>query len=402
MRVLLVGASGAIGRRLIPQLAERGHQVTGTSRSAAKAGQLRSLGAEPAVLDVLDAGAVRAVVAKARPDAIVYQATALAGQAFSRNMDRGFAPTNDLRTKGADILLAAAAEAGVPRFIAQSFAPFRYAHAGGPVKDEGDPLVSDPPPSARLMFGAMAHIDQAVTAAGGIALRYGGFYGDVDAMVTAVRKRQFPLIGDGGGMMSFIHLEDAAVATVLALDAEGPAIFNITDDEPAPMRDWLPALAAALGAKPPLSRSRLGGPPVHGQDADDDDRGQGRVEREGHEGARLDPALPQLAHWLPRRLRPLAAPARAEGRAPAPGLRREGATQERHERRGGGAGDVPGRPRRRAPGNTARRAAALELSLTRPCDARNRTCADRSQPPSFGNIGLLSNVVGLLSSVHHV
>jgi len=251
MRVLVVGASGAIGRRLIPQLAERGHQVTGTSRSAAKAGQLRSLGAEPAVLDVLDAGAVRAVVAKARPDAIVYQATALAGQAFSRNMDRGFAPTNELRTKGTDILLAAAAEAGVPRFIAQSFAPFRYAHADGPVKDEGDPLVSDPPPSARLMFGAMAHIDQAVTAAGGIALRYGGFYGDVDAMVTAVRKRQFPLIGDGGGMMSFIHLEDAAAATVLALDAEGPAIYNITDDEPAAMRDWLPALAAALGAKPP-------------------------------------------------------------------------------------------------------------------------------------------------------
>jgi nucleoside-diphosphate-sugar epimerase len=251
MRVLLVGASGAIGRRLIPQLAERGHQVTGTSRSAAKAGQLRSLGAEPAVLDVLDAGAVRAVVAKARPDAIVYQATALAGQAFSRNMDRGFAPTNELRTKGTDILLAAAAEAGVPRFIAQSFAPFRYAHIGGPVKDEDDPLVADPPPTARLMFGAMAHIDQAVTAAGGIALRYGGFYGDVDAMVTAVRKRQFPLIGDGGGMMSFIHLEDAAAATVLALDAEGPAIYNITDDEPAAMRDWLPALAAALGAKPP-------------------------------------------------------------------------------------------------------------------------------------------------------
>jgi 2-alkyl-3-oxoalkanoate reductase len=251
MRVLLVGASGAIGSRLIPQLTERGHQVTGTSRSAAKAGQLRSLGAEPAVLDVLDAGAVRALVAKARPDAIVYEATALAGQAFSRNMDRGFAPTNELRTKGTDILLAAAAETGVPRFIAQSFAPFRYAHIGGPVKDEGDPLVADPPPSARLMFGAMAHVDQAVTAAGGIALRYGGFYGDEDAMVTAVRKRQFPLIGDGAGVMSFIHLEDAAAATVLALDAEGPAVFNITDDEPAPMRDWLPVLADALGAKPP-------------------------------------------------------------------------------------------------------------------------------------------------------
>jgi 2-alkyl-3-oxoalkanoate reductase len=251
MRVLVVGASGAIGSRLIPQLAEHGHQVTGTSRSAAKAGQIKSLGAEPAVLDVLDAGAVPAVVAKARPDAIIYQATALAGQAFSRNMDRGFAPTNELRTKGTDNLLAAAAEAGVPRFIAQSFAPFRYAHIGGPVKDEGDPLLPDPPPSARLMFAAMAHVDQAVTAAGGISLRYGGFYGDEDTMVTAVRKRQFPLIGDGGGVMSFIHLEDAAAATVLALDVEGPAIYNITDDDPAPMRDWLPVLAAAVGAKPP-------------------------------------------------------------------------------------------------------------------------------------------------------
>ncbi|MGH3251822.1 MAG: NAD-dependent epimerase/dehydratase family protein [Trebonia sp.] len=251
MRILVVGAAGAIGSRLIPQLAERGHQVTGTSRSAAKAGQLRSLGAEPAVLDGLDADAVRDVVGKARPDAIIYQATALAGMGLSRNMDRGFAPTNVLRTKGTDILLAAAAEAGVPKFIAQSFAPFRYAHIGGPVKDESDPLLADPPPSARLMFEAMAHVDQAVTAAGGIALRYGGFYGEEDSMVGAVRKRQFPLIGDGGGVMSFIHLEDAAAATVLALDVEGPAIFNITDDEPAPMREWLPALAAAVGAKPP-------------------------------------------------------------------------------------------------------------------------------------------------------
>jgi nucleoside-diphosphate-sugar epimerase len=250
MRVLVVGASGAIGSRLIPRLAERGHQVTGTSRSAARAGQLSSLGAEPAVLDA-DADAVRAAVAAARPDAIIYQATALAGVSFSRNMDRAFGPTNQLRTVGTDNLLAAAQKEGVPRFVSQSFAPFRYAHAGGPVKDEGDPLVADPPPTARLMFGAMAHVDQAVTAAGGIALRYGGFYGIEDAMVSAVRKRQFPLIGDGGGVMSFIHLDDAAAATVLALDAEGPAIYNITDDEPAPMRDWLPALAAAAGAKPP-------------------------------------------------------------------------------------------------------------------------------------------------------
>lgn len=253
MRVLVVGASGVIGRRLVPQLAERGHQVTGTSRSAARAGQLRSLGAEPAVLDVLDAGAVRAVVSAARPDAIIYEATALSGISFSRNMDKAFAPTNRLRTEGTDILLAAAREQGVPKFIAQSFAPFRYAHTGGPAKDETD-LLADPPPSFRLGFAAMAHVDEAVPAAGGIALRYGGFYGnlDDDAMAMAVRKRQFPLVGDGGGVTSFIHAEDAAAATVLALDAEGPAVYNVTDDEPAPMREWLPALAAALGAKPPF------------------------------------------------------------------------------------------------------------------------------------------------------
>jgi nucleoside-diphosphate-sugar epimerase len=251
MRVLVVGASGVIGRPLIQQLAERGHQVTGTSRSAARAGQLRPLGAEPAVLDVLDAGAVRALVAAARPEAIIYQATALAGVSFGRNMDKAFAPTSLLRTAGTDNLLAAAREAGVPRFIAQSFAPFRYAHVGGPVKDEDDPLVADPPPSFRAGFAAMAHVDRAVTAAGGIALRYGGFYGDENAMVRAVRKRQFPLIGDGAGVMPFIHVDDAAAATVRALDAQGPAIYNVTDDESAPMREWLPVLAAAVGAKPP-------------------------------------------------------------------------------------------------------------------------------------------------------
>jgi nucleoside-diphosphate-sugar epimerase len=253
MRVLVVGASGVIGRRLVPQLAERGHQVTGTSRSPLKAAQLRSLGAEPAVLDVLDAGAVRAVVAAARPDAIIYEATALTGISFGRNMDKAFAGTNRLRTVGTDNLLAAAREHGVPKFVAQSFAPFRYAHEGGPVKDESDPLMADPPPTFRLGFAAMAHVDEAVPAAGGISLRYGGFYGDKDdAMVNAIRKRQFPLIGDGGGIMPFIHVEDAAAATILALDAESPAVYNVTDDEPAPMREWLPALAAAVGAKPPF------------------------------------------------------------------------------------------------------------------------------------------------------
>jgi nucleoside-diphosphate-sugar epimerase len=251
VRVLVVGASGVIGRRLVPQLAEHGHRVTGTSRTAARAARLRSLGAEPAVLDALDAVAVRTVVAAARPDAIIYEATDLTGRGLSRNMDRGFAPTNRLRTAGTDILLAAASDHGVPRFIGQSFAPFRYAHDGGPVKDEGDPLLTAPPASARQSFAAMAHVDQAVTAAGGIALRYGGFYGEEDAMVRAVRRRQFPLIGAGDGLMSFIHADDAAAATVLALEAGAPGIYNITDDEPAPMRDWLPALAAVLGAGPP-------------------------------------------------------------------------------------------------------------------------------------------------------
>ena len=251
MRVLVVGGSGAIGTRLLPQLVTGGHQVTATSRSVSKAERLRSLGAEPLALDVLDRAAVRAAVVGTRPDAIIYQATALAGVAMSRNMDRSFGPTNRLRTEGLDNLLAAADEGGVPRFIAQSFAPFRYAHTPGLVKDEDDPLLADPPASARQMFAAMAYLDETVLAAGGISLRYGGFYGDEDAMVRAVRKRQFPLIGDGGGVMPFIHLDDAAAATVLALDAVGPVLYNVTDDEPAPMRDWLPGLAAAVGAKPP-------------------------------------------------------------------------------------------------------------------------------------------------------
>jgi nucleoside-diphosphate-sugar epimerase len=251
MRVLVVGGSGAIGCRLLPQLTNQGHHVTATSRSASRADRLRSLGAEPLRLDVLDRAAVRATVVSTRPEAIIYQATALTGVAMSRNMDRSFGPTNRLRTEGLDNLLAAAGEAGVPRFVAQSFAPFRYAHSPGLVKDENDPLLADPPASARQAFAAMAYLDATVLAAGGIALRYGGFYGDEDAMVRAVRKRRFPLVGDGSGIMPFIHLHDAAAATVLALDAVGPALYNITDDEPAPMRDWLPGLAAAVGAKPP-------------------------------------------------------------------------------------------------------------------------------------------------------
>ena len=252
MRVFVAGASGAIGTRLVPQLIDRGHEVIGTFRSPANAERVRALGAEPIALDLLDPRAVRKAVLDAEPDAIVHQATALADVRFSRNFDRTFAQTNRLRTEGTDALLAAAREAGVRRFVAQSFASFRYAREGGPVKTEDDPLDPTPVPAMRETAAAMRYLDEAVTDAGGIALRYGGFYGAAnDGLLEPVRKRQFPIVGDGGGVSSFIHLDDAAAATVLALEHDGAGIYNIVDDEPAPVREWLPVLANALGAKPP-------------------------------------------------------------------------------------------------------------------------------------------------------
>jgi nucleoside-diphosphate-sugar epimerase len=252
MRVLVVGASGAIGTRLVPQLTNRGHEVIGTCRSHDKAEQLRALGAEAVVLDALDGRAVREAVKGAEPDAIIHQATALANVRLGRNLDRTFAPTNRLRTEGTDNLLAAAEDASVRRFVAQSFASLRYAREGGMVKSEEDLLDPDPLAKTRETNAAMRHLDQAVTDTGGIALRYGGFYGaSNDGVVGPVRKRQFPIVGDGGGFSSFVHLDDAAAATVLALEHDGPAIYNIVDDEPAPLREWLPVLANALGAKPP-------------------------------------------------------------------------------------------------------------------------------------------------------
>jgi len=253
MRVFVAGASGAIGIRLVPQLIDRGHEVIGTFRSSPeKAEHLRALGAEAIALDLLDAPAVRKAVLDTKPDAIVHEATALADGGFSRKLDRTFAQTNRLRTEGTDALLAAAHEAGVHRFVAQSFAPYRYARAGGMVKTEDDPLDRTPPAGAKETNAAMAYLDQAVTDAGGIALRYGGFYGDADdKLPNLVRKRRFPIIGNGEGVTSWIHLDDAAAATVLALEHDGAGIYNIVDDEPASTREWLPALANALGAKPP-------------------------------------------------------------------------------------------------------------------------------------------------------
>jgi nucleoside-diphosphate-sugar epimerase len=252
MKVLVVGASGGIGSRLVPQLLERGHEVVGTCRSPEKTERLREFGADPVVLDVLDRRAAREAVARVEPEAIIHQATALAGIRFGRNFDRTFAQTNRLRVEGTDNLLAAARETGVRRFVAQSFASMRNAREGGMVKTQDDPLDPDPPAKMREAHAAMRHLEQAVIDASGIALRYGGFYGAAnDAMVEPVRKRQFPIVGDGGGYSSWIHLDDAATATVLALEHEGPAIYNITDDEPAPLREWLPGLADALGAGPP-------------------------------------------------------------------------------------------------------------------------------------------------------
>jgi nucleoside-diphosphate-sugar epimerase len=253
MRVFVTGASGAIGSRLVPQLIDAGHEVIGSHNSPTSAELLRTLGARPVRLDLLDAEAVRRAVLENEPEAIVHEATALANVKFGRNQDKVVARTNELRTKGTDALLAAAREAGVRRFVAQSVAGFaRYAREGGPVKTEEDPVDPMPTRTFRQSAAALAHLEQAVTGFGGIGLRYGVFYGAAnDGTIEPVRKRQFPIVGGGGGIWSWIHLDDAAAATVLALEHDGPAIYNVVDDDPAAVRDWLPVLAQTLGAKPP-------------------------------------------------------------------------------------------------------------------------------------------------------
>jgi 2-alkyl-3-oxoalkanoate reductase len=252
MRIFVAGASGALGSRLVPQLIDAGHDVIGTHNSPASAELLRTLGAKPVLVDLLDASAVRKAVLENEPEGIVHQATALANVTFGRSLDKTFARTNELRTKGTDALLAAAQDAGVRRFVAQSFAPYRYALEGGPVKTEDDPILPTPPRNAQRTYAAMTYLEQAITGYGGIALRYGGFYGAAnDALIEPVRKRRLPIVGDGGGIFPWIHLEDAAAATVLALEHDGPAVYNIVDDDPAPAREWLPVLAQALDAKPP-------------------------------------------------------------------------------------------------------------------------------------------------------
>jgi nucleoside-diphosphate-sugar epimerase len=252
MRVFVAGASGAIGKRLVPQLLDRGHEVVGSTRSEKKAQDLRDLGAEPVLLDVLDEQAVHEAFAANRPDAVVNEATALSGSIDYRHFDRGFAQTNRLRTAGTDTLLAAARAVGARRFVAQSFTSWPYAREGGPIKTEEDPLDPDPPSEIRETLAAIRYLERTTVGADGIALRYGGFYGSPDdAQIEAVRKRRFPIVGSGDGITSFVHLEDAAAATVLAVESDKSGLYNVVDDEPAPAREWLPVLASVIGAKPP-------------------------------------------------------------------------------------------------------------------------------------------------------
>ena len=258
MRVFVTGASGVIGTRLVPKLIDRGHHVIGTTRTPEGTARLKALGAEPVALDLLDREAVVKAVVASNPDAIVHEATALKGLSDFKHFDRSFHDTNRLRTEGTDALLAAAEQAGARRFVTQSFAGFRHERRGSMVKTEDDPLDANPPRAASESFAAMRYLDERATEFGGITLRYGVFYGDRDnALVEAVRQRKFPTVGDGGGVWSFIHLDDAAAATVIALEREGPGVYNIVDDEPAPTREWLPVLAETVGAKPPQRFPRL-------------------------------------------------------------------------------------------------------------------------------------------------
>ena len=267
MKVFVAGATGVLGRTLVPQLVARGHEVVGMTRSGSKQDLVRSLGARPVVADALDPDAVAQAVASAEPDVIVHELTALSGKLSARDMRHPErAPmavmTNRLRSEGTDHLLAAGRAVGARRFIAQSFGAFRWARAGGPVLTEADPIDPNPPGAMRPALVGILHVERSVTSiewGEGLVMRYGGFYGPGTSMSRApdaemaapIRKRRFPIVGTGDGVWSYVHVEDAAAATALAVERGEPGIYNIVDDEPAAVREWLPVLASALGAKPP-------------------------------------------------------------------------------------------------------------------------------------------------------
>ena len=276
MKVFVAGASGALGRQLVPMLVARGHEVTGMTRSPAKRELISALGARPAVADALDPEAVAQAVAEAEPAVVVHQLTAIDASKFSRSLDKMFTLTNRLRTEGTDHLLAAARAVGARRFIAQSFAGWPYEPTGGPVKSEEDPLQASPPKTVSQGLAAIRHVEDVVTGAEGIeglALRYGGFYGpgtsiavDPDGeQVEMLRKRRLPIIGDGGGIFSMLHIADAASATALAVERGAPGIYNVADDEPAPVSLVIPELAKVIGAKPPRRIPRWMGRLIAGE-----------------------------------------------------------------------------------------------------------------------------------------
>jgi nucleoside-diphosphate-sugar epimerase len=256
MRVFVTGATGALGRHLVPGLVTAGHQVPATTRTPGKAARLREAGAEPVVLDGLDREAVTREVRAAAPEVIVHQLTALADMRSFRDIDQVFAATNELRTRGTDNLLTAAAEAGTRRVIAQSYTGWPNERSGGPVKTEDDPLDSRVIPSSARTLAAIRHVEETVpfVAAEGIVLRYGSFYGPgaSDFLLDQVRKRQVPVVGGGTGIWSFIEVTDAAAATIAAVGRGAPGIYNVVDSDPAPVAQWLPYLAQVAGAKPPL------------------------------------------------------------------------------------------------------------------------------------------------------
>jgi nucleoside-diphosphate-sugar epimerase len=255
MRVFVAGGAGVVGRRLVPQLVARGHQVTATATNLDKLVSLQQLGAEAVVMDGLDALEVGKAVTEARPDAIVHEMTAIGRKKPDiRHMDRWFAITNRLRTEGTDHLLAAAQASDVSNFAAQSYASWNGIRTGGWVKSEEDPLDLEEGTRAQPVMEAIRHLEDAVVRAGGTVLRYGGLYGPgaTDEQIELIRKRQFPLVGQSTGYSSWVHVDDAASATVLALEQQAKGVFNIVDDEPSPASEWLPYLAKCAGAKPPM------------------------------------------------------------------------------------------------------------------------------------------------------
>lgn len=262
MKVFVAGATGAIGKQLVPMLVADGHEVVGMTRSPSKQDQIRQLGARPAVADALDPEAVAKAVGEAEPEVVIHELTAIDTGAMVRSFDKMFATTNRLRTEGMDHLLAAARAVGARRFIVQSFAGWPFERTGGPVKNEEDPLQAQPPETVSETLAAIRHVEETVTGSNGIegiALRYGGFYGPGTSIslnpdgeqVEMIRKRRLPVIGNGAGIWSLVHIHDAASATAAAVERGEPGIYNVVDDEPVAVGDLLPELAKTVGAKPP-------------------------------------------------------------------------------------------------------------------------------------------------------